>query len=89
MGSVKLDCNILGDYRIGTLSNRAWRRYIELMLYCEKYQTDGLLDSLPDIAWVLRTSHEELSNDIDEMLEHDLIKNESGELFFEHWQEGG
>ena len=55
---VKVDTDILEDYRIGGLPDYLWRRLIELYLVAGRIDDGGALP-LGECAWLLRISVEE------------------------------
>lgn len=58
---LKLYFEILDDPKMGRLSDHLWRRAIEIFLLAGEQAQDGLLPSVDDMSWRLRTSVEELT----------------------------
>jgi len=61
---IKLYHEILDDAKMGKLSDRLWRRTIELFLMAGDNQQDGELPSLQQMSWRLRTSDEALQEEL-------------------------
>lgn len=57
---IKLYLEILDDPKMGRLPNHLWRRAIELFLLAGKNGNDGLLQPVEEMAWVLRSSEDEV-----------------------------
>lgn len=57
---IKLYTEILQDPKMGRLSDEHWRLAVELMLLAGNEGRDGILPSLDDMAWILRTDEESL-----------------------------
>jgi len=62
---IKLYHEILDDPKMGRLSDRLWRRTIEMFLLAGEMNEDGLLPSLGDMAWRLRANEEELGGELE------------------------
>ena len=62
---IKLYHEILDDPKMGRLSDRLWRRVIEMFLLAGDYDKDGELPPVEDVAWRLRTDNETLQQDIE------------------------
>ena len=67
---VMINKSILNDKRITELSDRLWRRYIELKLISGAYNK---IPEIDDAAWILRVNRDELENDIEELESNGLI----------------
>ena len=63
----KLYHEILDDPKMGQLSDRLYRRCIELFALAGDYDQGGLLPEIEDIAWRLRLPVDELQKDIAEL----------------------
>jgi hypothetical protein len=61
---IKLYHEILDDPKMGRLPDRLWRRAIELFLLAGEMHNNGDLPSAVDMAWKLRTSKDELMEDL-------------------------
>jgi len=61
---IKLYLEIMDDPKMGRLSDHLWRRTIELFLLAGENDADGLLPSVEDMAWRLRTAVDELTTDL-------------------------
>jgi len=62
---LKLYHEILHDPKMGTLSDRLWRRCIEMFLLAGDYDNEGRLPSIEDIAWALRANPDELTGELE------------------------
>jgi len=62
---IKLYHEVLDDPKMGRLSNRLWRRAIELFLIAGDYDQGGELPNVGDMAWRLRISEDDLLADLD------------------------
>lgn len=60
----KLFFEILDDPKMGRMPDRLWRRAIELMCLAGENGKDGLLPSVDDMTWRLRTSADQLSESL-------------------------
>ena len=75
----KLYHEILDDPKMGQLSDRLYRRCIELFALAGDYDQDGLLPEIEDIAWRLRLSIDELQKDIADLQALSIItSNDDG-----------
>jgi hypothetical protein len=61
---MKLYIEILDDPKMATLSDRVWRRAIELFLVAKRLNKEGALPDTRQIAWMLRMNADELENDM-------------------------
>lgn len=61
---IKLWHELLDDPKMGPLSDRLWRRTIELFLLAGELDRDGLLPPTEQIAWRLRIPAEDLEQDL-------------------------
>ena len=64
---LKLYHEILHDAKMGTLSDRLWRRCIEMFLLAGDYDDEGRLPTIADMAWTLRTDADELTRELVEL----------------------
>ena len=64
---IKLYHEILDDPKMGKMSDRLWRRTIEMFLLAGDYDKDGELPPLEDLAWRLRSDNETLQQDVEEL----------------------
>lgn len=76
---IKLYHEILEDPKMGCLSDRAWRRVIELFLLAGDLGKNGELPPLKDIAWRLRISEEVLEEDLAELVKAEIINYDENE----------
>ena len=65
---IKLYHEILDDYKMHRLSDRLWRRTIELFLLAGDLDADGALPDLEEIAFRLRVNPEDLQGEIAELV---------------------
>jgi DNA-binding transcriptional regulator YhcF (GntR family) len=78
---IKLYHEVLHDPKMGRLSDRLWRRVMELFLLAGEYDQDGQLPSLFDMAWTLRISEDELSADLAALEKTGIIRQQDGGWF--------
>ena len=64
---IKLYTEILSDPKMGRLSDKLFRRAIELFLLAGKEDKDGVLPPISDIAWNLHLSEKEVRNGLKEL----------------------
>jgi len=64
---LKLYHEILHDPKMGTLSDRLWRRCIEMFLIAGDYDDEGRLPPIAGMAWTLRTDADELTRELAEL----------------------
>lgn len=75
----KLYHEILDDPKMGQISDRLYRRCIELFALAGDYDQDGLLPEIEDIAWRLRLPVDELQKDIADLQALNIItSNDDG-----------
>ena len=75
----KLYHEILDDPKMGQISDRLYRRCIELFALAGDYDQDGLLPEIEDIAWRLRLPVDELIKDIADLQALNIItSNDDG-----------
>lgn len=70
---IKLYHEILNDPKMGRLSDRTWRRAIELFLLAGDTVNDGMLPSIRDMAWRLHIPPDELKEDLEILAEVDIL----------------
>ena len=75
---IKLYHEILDDPKMGKLSDRLWRRTIELFLLAGDADKNGELPKLDDIAWRLRLSPEFLESDLVELAKVGIVSHSEG-----------
>jgi hypothetical protein len=61
---IKLYLEILNDPKMGPLPDYLWRRAVELFLLAGENDKDGLLRPVPDMAWRLRVSEDDLDKSL-------------------------
>lgn len=71
---IKLWHEILDDPKMGQLSDHLWRRTVELFLLAGRNGNTGELPDVEDMAWTLRTTIDELSNDLDQIAKIGIVK---------------
>lgn len=71
---IKLYLEILNDPKMGNLSDRLFRRSIELFLLAGDNDKDGLLPDIDDIAWRLRVDKESLQQDIQQLINLNILE---------------
>ena len=70
---IKLYHEILTDPKMGMMSDKLFRRTIELFLLAGKENQDGKLPEIEDIAWILRISKKEMQKVIDDLVRLNII----------------
>jgi len=75
---IKLYHEILDDHKMGTMSDRLFRRTIQLFLLAGDFNKDGDLPDLEAIAWRLHLTEKELSEDLDSLIEKGIISKKGG-----------
>ena len=71
---MKLWFDILRDPKMGMLPDRLWRRVIELFLLAGQYGEDGILPSLPEMAWQLNKSVPAIKSDLEKISETGIVE---------------
>lgn len=74
---MKLYFEILHDPKMSKLSDRQWRRTIELFLLAGEHELDGSLPPVEDIAWQLRTSVKALEIDLSKIAEFGIVSRQA------------
>jgi len=75
---IKLYHEILDDPKMGRLSDRLWRRTVEMFLFAGKHEGDGCLPPIEDMAWSLRVTPEQLQSELDELERIGIIRQDDG-----------
>jgi hypothetical protein len=75
---IKLYHEILDDPKMGSLSDRLWRRVIELFLLAGDYDKDGQLPDLEWMAWRIRRTAEEIETDLVEIAKAGIVESKGG-----------
>jgi len=76
---IKLWVEMLDDPKVAVLSDRLWRRWVEILLLAKLQGNDGQLPGLPQMAWRLRLSGEEVESDLVELARLGLVEHINGE----------
>lgn len=78
---IKLYHEILLDPKMGKMNDHLFRRTIELFLLAGQEECDGVLPSIEDIAWLLRTNVPDIEKVIDTLRSLDIVQStQDGEL---------
>lgn len=75
---IKLYTEILNDAKMARMSDHLYRRTIELFLMAGDKNQDGILPSLEDMAWTLRTDAEQLETDLVELQHIGILVFDNG-----------
>lgn len=76
----KLWIEMLDDRKTGALPDSSWRRFVECILLAMETNRDGVLPSVPDMAWRLRVTPETMADDLTRLALAGLVSlNESDE----------
>lgn len=84
---IKLYHEVLDDPKMGTMSDRMWRRTIELFLLAGDYGEGGILPPMRDMAYRLRISDEILESDLVELAKEGIVAQIEGQWIIEKFQE--
>ena len=84
---IKLYHEILHDPKMGRLSDRLWRRAIEVFLLAGENGGDGKLPVLEDMAWTLRAEPTELSADLEQLEKLGILEMRDELWFVTHFAE--
>jgi len=84
---IKLYHEVLDDPKMGTMTDRLWRRSIELFLLAGDFGEDGALPPLRDMAYRLRVSEEMLESDLVELAREGIVAQIEGQWIVEKFQE--
>lgn len=71
---IKLYHELLHDPKIGRLPDRAFRRFIELLLIAGETEADGYLPAPRDMAWTLRSDEAELVEDLELLAQAGMLR---------------
>ena len=63
----KLYDEILNDPKMGKMSDRLYRRSIEMMAFANQHNQDGKLPPIDDMAWILRCDETELQQEMSDL----------------------
>jgi len=74
----KLWIEILDDPKMGRMTDRLFRRTIELILLAKELDQEGLLPPPPDIAWRLRLKEDDLLTDLADLASVGVVHHERG-----------
>lgn len=78
---IKLYHEILEDPKMGRMDDHHYRRCIEFFLVAGRSDQQGILPSIADLAWLLRTSRDDIQETIDYLISVDIlevVKDEDG-----------
>ena len=78
---IKLYHETLDDPKMARLSDRLYRRVIECFLLAGNEHKDGLLPSLPDIAWRLHCDEEQLETELIELSNIGILSQQEGRWY--------
>jgi len=70
---IKLYVETLDDPKMGRLNDRLWRRSIEVFMLAGKTGAGGFLPPIEDMAWILRTTPEELAAELEELARVNIV----------------
>lgn len=85
---IKLHTDILTDPKMGRMSDKLFRRTIELFLIAGREDDDGVLPSVQDIAWHLRTSEKETLSILEDLTKIGIVERGSdGSYLISHFVE--
>lgn len=84
---IKVRHSLLQEREVATLSDHLWRRNMELNLLAGAYHKDGLLPPLEEMAWELRTSEEDLLEDLEALEERGLTEETEEGWFLPGWSD--
>jgi hypothetical protein len=78
---IKLYTEILMDPKMGRLTDRQHRTCINLFLLAGQQERDGLIGPLPDIAWQLHLSEQDLAADMEALAGVGIVQEQDGEWY--------
>lgn len=84
---IKLYTETLDDPKMGRLGDRLWRRVLEMFMLAGRAGAGGFLPSVDDIAWILRIPADELSDDLDQLQQVNIVKLTDDGWFVVHFAE--
>lgn len=70
---IKLYTEILSDPKMGRMSDKLFRRTIELFLLAGKEDKDGVLPSINDISWILHISEKEVKTVLQDLIKVGIV----------------
>ena len=74
---IKLYTEILSDPKMGRMSDKLFRRTIELFLLAGKEDGDGVLPSVDDIAWSLHSNPKDIQTTLDQLVSLKIVELKS------------
>ena len=83
---IKLYIEILSDPKMGRMSDKLFRRTIELFLLAGKEDGDGVLPSIDDIAWSLHSSTKEIQSVLDELTNLKIIERKDDKYLISNFE---
>lgn len=83
---IKLYTEILSDPKMGRMSDKLFRRTIELFLLAGKEDGDGVLPSIDDIAWSLHSSTKEIQTVLDELTNLKIIERKDDKYLISNFE---
>jgi len=86
---IKLPVDLLNDPKMGRMSDRLYRRTIELLLIAgESWDNEGILPSVEDMAWILRIDEAGLLDDLAALQKLDIVhEDKAGNWVVTHFAE--
>ena len=88
--SIILDVDFLNERDIALLSDRLWRRMVELFILACNTGNKGELPPMTHIAWRLRVPQQDIEKDIDYFIKAGiLVEIDNGyriESFYYNWE---
>lgn len=82
---IKLYHEILHDPKMGRLSDRLYRRCVEMFLLAGETDEEGTLPPIEDMAWTLRTDPAELARELEALASAGIVYCEDGEWTVTHF----
>lgn len=82
---IRLQASILNNINVGTLDDRTWRLYIEILLMASMNKQNGLLQDTSTLAWYLRRDLEEFKKGMAVLVKSNLVKETTGGYMVENW----
>ena len=84
---IKIYHEILDDPKMGRMNDHLWRRTIEIFLIAGKVEKNGILPTVEDMAWTLRTTVDDINTCLDEMEKLGIISKVGDEIIVTHYAE--
>ena len=84
---IKLYHEILDDPKMGLMSDRLFRRTIEMLLMAGEYDEKGTLPKIGDMAWRLRMDTEMLETDLVELANDGIVQQIDGKWIVANFEE--